>query len=56
MAHKSARKPLIPGLSRREIGELLGVSWRTVEAWEQSGKIPKWTEKAIKNLKLKGDK
>jgi len=44
---KTARRPLIPGLSRKEIAERLGVSWRTVERWEQTGKHPRWVDKAL---------
>jgi DNA-binding transcriptional regulator YiaG len=47
MAKKNARRPLIPGLSRKEIAERLGVSWRTVERWEQTGKHPKWVDKVL---------
>jgi|WetSurMetagenome_2_1015567.scaffolds.fasta_scaffold17050_4 hypothetical protein len=36
------RRHLIPGLSRKEIAERLGVSWRTVEGWEQGRRpVPK---------------
>ncbi len=47
MGNKTARTPLIPGLSRKEIAERLGVSWRTVERWEQRQKWPKWVDKFL---------
>lgn len=43
MSVKNLRKPLIPGLSRKEIAARLGVSWRTVEGWEQGkAPVPPW--------------
>jgi DNA-binding transcriptional regulator YiaG len=47
MATKTARRPLIPGFSRKEIAERLGVSWRTVEGWEQGRKLPLWIKKQL---------
>jgi len=47
MATQKARKSLIPGLSRKEIAKRLGVSWRTVERWEQRQKWPKWVDKFL---------
>lgn len=51
VATKTARRPLIPGLSRKEIAERLGVSWRTVERWEQRQKWPKWVDKFMEEKK-----
>lgn len=49
------RKPLVPGMSRKEIAEKLGVSWRTVENWEQGRcPVPKWIRLAIKNISQSG--
>ena len=35
------------GLTRRQAGEVLGVSWRSVEAWELGRKIPERTSRMI---------
>jgi DNA-binding transcriptional regulator YiaG len=48
---KSLRKPLIPGMSRRAIAEELNVSWRTVERWEQTGKVPGWVPRMIELIR-----
>ena len=39
-------------LTRKEAAALLGVSWRSVEAWELGRKIPQWIEVSIR----RGDK
>lgn len=48
MATQKVRTPLIHGLSRKEIAERLGVSWRTVERWEQKQKWPRWVDKVLR--------
>ena len=45
---KKYRKKL--GLSQTELGDLLGVSFRTIQNYEKGGVIPKSKHKAIRNI------
>ncbi len=38
------------GLSQRGLAEVLGVSWRTFQGWEQGRLIPAWVPRALNNL------
>lgn len=44
------------GLSRKELAAKLGVSWRTVEKWEQGRGGPSKTALALLKIVLKNEK
>ena len=49
---KRSHKAIIPGMTRKETAAFFGVSWKTVEKWEQLGRHPMYVDRMLELVQI----